>query len=67
MTKEGAIAAARRYPELGRKHPFVAEIELPEGARVEPFAEAPDPLTAYGDAATFARSTVTVEPVDSVS
>lgn len=67
MTREGAIAAARRYAALRRQHPFVAEIDLPDGTRVEPFAETPDHLTAYGDAAAFVRSTVTVEPVDSVS
>ena len=55
---------ARRYAELRRGHPFIAEVELPEGARVEAFPGAPDHLTAYGDAAAFVRSTVRVEPVD---
>jgi hypothetical protein len=39
-TKERAVFAARRYRELGRTHPFVAELNVPDDVRMEPFAAA---------------------------
>jgi len=59
-----AIAIAHRFRRLGRTRPFIARFALPEAARAEPFADASDHLTAYGDPDAFVRSTESVEPID---
>ncbi|MBI2983417.1 MAG: hypothetical protein HYY42_04465 [Chloroflexi bacterium] len=63
-TKRRAVDAAVRYPELRKRFPFVAEIELPDEARLEPFSDVPDHLTAFGDPDVFVVSVIAVEPVN---
>lgn len=66
-TKQAALAVARRFPQLRRKHPFVAEIELPASATIEQFRRRREHLTAYGDPDTFVQSVIQVEAIDSIS
>lgn len=64
---QAAAAVARRFPRLGALRRFVAEIDLPDDARLEPFSRAQDHLTAYGDPDSFVRSTITVVHIDSIA
>ncbi len=59
-SEEHAHAIARRFPRLGS---HIAELELPQGARLEPFQDTPDHQTAYGDPDAFLASVVRIVPV----
>lgn len=56
-SEERARAIAQRFPRLGT---HIAELELPEGARLEPFRDTPDHQTAYGDPDAFLASVVQI-------
>ncbi len=59
---EGAAAISRRFGHrLGR---FVAEVQVPPGTRLEPFAAVPDHLTAHGDPDAFVGSVLRVVLVE---
>jgi len=58
LTFEGAARIARQYGQYFGY--YVAEIELPAGARISPFPDSELHATAYGDPDDFARSVVSV-------
>ena len=66
-TKDAALSIARRFGLLRRKLPFIAEIELPASAAVEPFHRRPEHVTVYGDPDTFVRSVTEVWAIDSLA
>lgn len=58
LTFEGAAGVARQYGQYFGY--YVAEVELPAAARLEPFPDSQFHATAYGDPDDFARSVVSV-------
>lgn len=59
-TERQARTVASRFPKLG---PYIAEVELPPGATLLPFRDAPDHLTAFGEADAFVQAVVQITPV----
>lgn len=60
LDEASARAVALRFPRLGA---FIAELELPAEARLEPFPEVVGHQTAYGDPDAFVLAVVRVVPV----
>ena len=60
LTADSAHAHARELPWLGK---YIAEVRLPEGAKLEPFPNDPLHNTAYGPTEDLFQAVVQIVPV----